>query len=226
MLIRLIHEASCPEAVEAADDCSASILLLPTAAIANELRGLARARAMSAAIFVAVSPADSGALEAELDALGSDLPDGVLLSDCRGRADLQKLSAKLSVREALANRPEGAVRILAMAGQSAAGVLALPDFAGGARRLNGLAHDPVALAQAIAIDPAASTSDTAMSLVAFAAAAANVPAFLALSPHQDPATLVRQCAQVRGAGFAGVILRTPAQFVAAQRDLGMIDKRP
>ena len=226
MLTRFIHEVSCPEAVEAADDCSASILLLPTPAIADELRAMARARDMRAAMFIAVPSADSDALEAALDALGSDLPEGVLLADCRGRADLQRLSAKLAVREALANRPEGAVRVLAMAGQSAAGVLALPDFTGGARRLDGLVHDPIALAQAIGADPAASTSVTARSLAAFAAAAANVPAFLALSPHQDPATLVSRCAEVRRAGFAGVILRTPAQFVAARRDLGMIDKRP
>ncbi len=224
--MRFIHEASSPEAIEAADDCSASALLLPTVAAASGLRGLARARGMRAAIFVAVSPTDSGALEAELDALGADLPDGVLLADCRGRADLQRLSAKLAVREARANRPEGAVGILAMAGQSAAGVLALPDFSGGARRLQGLAHDPYALAQAIGADPAASTSDTAMSLAAFAAAAANVPAYLALSPDQDPATLIRRCAQIRGAGFAGAILRTPAQFLAVREDHGMIDKRP
>ena len=182
---------------------------------------------MRVGIFVAISSADSPELDAELDMLGPDLPDGVLLADCRGRADLQHLSVKLSVREALANRPEGAVRILALAGQSPAGVLALSDLPGGTRRLAGLLWDPAALAQAIDIAPEASTVKMAGSQVVFAAAAAGVPAFFVASPLQDDdATLVRRCAQARRAGFAGAVLKTPAHFAAVRRRPDMIDKRP
>lgn len=211
-----IHEVSCPGAVEAAGEYGASRLLMPTTGSANDLRRLARARGMRAEIFVAVSPADSDTLDAELDVFGTDLPDGVILADCRGRRDLQRLSVKLGVREAQANRPEGVVRVLAMAGQSAAGVLKLPDFVGGARRLVGLVYDPAALSQATGLDPAASPLKAAMSQVAFSAAAANVAAFFALSSDQDPAKLVRRCAQLRRGGYAGAILKTPAQFAAAQ----------
>jgi citrate lyase subunit beta/citryl-CoA lyase len=220
-----IHEVSRPGAIEAADESGASRLLLPAAGSANDLRRQARARGMRAEIFVAVSPADSDALDAELDALGPDLPDGVVLADCRDRRDLQRLSVKLGVREAQANRPEGVVRILAIAGQSAAGVLKLPDLAGGARRLAGLVYDPGALARDIGVELESSTLKTAMSLAVFAAVAANVPAFLALSPNQDPATLLRRCAQLRRAGYAGAILKTPAQFAAARGGADMIDKR-
>ncbi len=223
MQTRFIHEVSSPEAFDAAEDCGASTILLPAVAFRKFRR---RARGMGAGIFVAVSSADSVALDAELDAFGSDLPDGVALADCRGRADLQRLSIKLAVREALANSPEGAVRILAMAGQSAAGVLALPALAGGPSRLFGLAWDPGVLAQAIEVDPAAATLKMAASQLVFAAAAARVPAFFALSAQQDDATLTRRCAHVRRAGYGGVILKTPAQFAIVRHDLGMIDKRP
>lgn len=219
-----IHEVSSCEAFDAAEACRATTILLPAVAALGEFRR--RARGLGAEIFVAVSAADSATLDAELDALGSDLPDGVALADCRGRIDLQHLSIKLAVREALANRPEGSVRVLAMAGQSAAGVLALPAFAGGLGRLAGLAWDPGVLGQAIGIDLAAPTLKIAASQVVFAAAAARVPAFFALSPQLDAATLTRRCAQVHRAGYGGVILKTPAQFAIVRRDLGMIDKRP
>ena len=221
---KLIHEISSLEALEAAEACGASTLLFPTVAAFVEFRR--RSRGMDAGVYVAVSDAGSPALDAELDSLGSDLPDGVVLADCRGRADLQRLSVKLAVREALAKRPEGVVRILAMAGQSAAGVLALPDLAGGARRLAGLAHDPETLARAIGVVPAASTVQMAGSQVVFAAAACSVPAFFVPPRQQDAGALIRGYALARRAGFAGAILKTPAHFVAIRQAQEMIDKRP
>jgi len=219
-----IHEVSSAETLETALACRASTLLFPAAVVWDEWRR--HARSYGARILVAVSPVDSPALDAELDALAPDLPDGVVLADCRGRADLQRLSVKLAVREAQMNQSDGAVRILAMVGQSASGALALPNLAGGSRRLAGLAYDPCALAQAIGVLPTTSTLRMARSQVVFAAAAAGVPAWFVATPEEEPDKLLRRYGQIRLAGYAGMIVKTPAQFAALRQAQEMIDKRP
>lgn len=219
-----IHEVSSPETFESALACGASSFCFSAANVRDEWRR--HARGTGARIFVAVSSADSAALDAELDRLAPDLPEGVVLADCRGRADLQRLSVKLAVREARANHTDGAVRILAMVGQSAAGALALPDLAGGARRLAGLVYDPCALARSIDVQPATSTVRMAWSQVVVAAAAAGVPAWFVPTAQEDSEILLRRYAQIRRAGYAGMILKTPAQFVVLRQAQEMIDKWP
>ena len=233
---RLILEVSTPDALTAGVACGASALLAPNAAWGAELRRLVRARGVKAEIFVAITAAGGEApnveLDADLDVLGMDLPDGVFLADCRSRADLQQVAVKLALREALAGRPDGVVRIVAMAAQSPAGVLVLSGLAGGARRLAGLAFDPGGLADATRIDLTAPALALAEAQVVFAAAAAGVQAIF-VPPRQEETTrkgeaerLLERCAQARRAGYGGMVVKTPAQFVALRERLAMIDKRP
>ena len=226
MQSRLIFEVSTPAALTAATDCGASVLLAPNAAWGAELRRLTRAGGVASSVFVAIPAADDDALDAELDVLGADLPDGVFLSDCRSRADLQQVSAKLALREALAGQPDGSVRIVAMAAQSPAGALTLSELAGAFRRLAGLVFDPGALACAARLDPAAPALAAAESQVIFAAAAAGVPAFFVPPPQEDAERKAERCAQARRAGYDGMVVQTPAQYVAVRARLAMIDKRP
>lgn len=223
---RLILEVASPAALTAAAACGASALLAPNAAWGAEMRRLVRARSVAASVFVAIAAADDSALDAELDVLGADLPDGVFLADCRSRADLQQVSAKLALREALADRPDGAVRIVAMAAQSPAGALALAGLAGGFRRLEGLAYAPDALARAARLDPTAPALAMAESQVMLAAAAAGVPAFFVPPPQEDAERLVERCVLACRAGYGGMVVKTTAQYVVVRDRLAMIDKRP
>jgi citrate lyase subunit beta/citryl-CoA lyase len=226
MQSRLILEVSTPSSLMAAVECGASALLAPNAAWGVELRRLTRAGAVAASVFVAIPAADDVTLDAELDVLGADLPDGVFLADCRCRADLQQVTAKLTLREALAGQPDGAVRIMAMAAQSPAGALTLSGLAGSFRRLAGLVFDADALACAARLDPAAPALAAAEAQVIFAAAAAGVPAFFVPPSQEDAEILVERCVQALRAGYGGVVVQTPAQYVAVRARLAMIDKRP
>jgi citrate lyase beta subunit len=62
--------------------------------------------------------------------------------------------------------------------------------------------------------------------VIFAAAAAGVPAFFVPPPQEDAERTAERCAQASRAGYDGMVVQTPAQYVAARARLAMIDKRP
>lgn len=66
------------------------------------------------------------------------LPWGIVLPKCRGRADLQQLSHYLDALEAAAGAEPGAIRILAIATETAQSLFGLPDYRGATARLWGI----------------------------------------------------------------------------------------
>ena len=80
----------------------------------------------------------SGSIGAELDLAMAAAPEAILLPRVVGGAGVQHLAAKLAVHEAERGFPDGATRIIALAGDTAAGVLALGTVPGSSRRLSGL----------------------------------------------------------------------------------------
>lgn len=213
----LIVDAGAPAAFSAALASGASALLLHLgAAEEGPARQAARAQARALlgaatrcpggpALFVQIASAGSAAVEADLDALTDDLPTGVFLEACEGRADVQRLSVKLAAREALAGVPEGATRIVALAAQTPAGVFALGGYAGASPRLAALALDTTPLPggpQAGAL---------ARALLLLGAAAAGVPA-LESAPRRGEAGIDAACAAARRDGFAGMLTRRPEEI--------------
>jgi citrate lyase subunit beta/citryl-CoA lyase len=106
-----------------------------TAAFLTDVRALAK----RPLIYVRVNALDSGLAEADLDAIMAAAPDGIMLPKCRDGADVQRLAAKLAVREAERGLADGATRILAIATESARALFGFASYRGASARLEGLA---------------------------------------------------------------------------------------
>jgi citrate lyase subunit beta/citryl-CoA lyase len=186
-------------------DADALVIAGPARAAAAVVAA-ARARGCRARLFCAVSPADSAALHEDLEALGQTPPDGVILSACRGRVDVQQLSIRLALCEARAGLEDGSIEIIASVAQTPDAIFGLAGLAGASRRLVGLAFDPGFLPRAMGggIRPDGAAVAAARSLVAFAAAAAGVPG-LVFAPSLAAGEFEAFCAAMRAEGFAGVI---------------------
>jgi citrate lyase subunit beta/citryl-CoA lyase len=106
-----------------------------TAAFLAEARALAK----RPRLYVRVNGFESGFVAADLDAVMGNAPDGIVLPKCREGADVQRLAAKLAVREAEHGLVDGATRILAIATESAHALFGLASYRGASARLAGLA---------------------------------------------------------------------------------------
>jgi len=87
---------------------------------------------------VRVNPLDGDLAEADLDAVMPAAPDGVMLPKSLNGADVQRLGAKLAVREADHALPDGVTRIIAIATESARALFGLSSYADCGARLEGL----------------------------------------------------------------------------------------
>jgi citrate lyase subunit beta/citryl-CoA lyase len=143
--------------------------------------------ARPARLFVRINPLGSGLADGDLDVVMTGAPDGIVLPQAEGAADLALLDAKLALREALHALADGSTRIIAVL-ETPAAFLAADSVKGKTPRLGGLAWNDAPLAAALGIRAVgrretAPPSALARSLALFAAAAAGVPAIDA--PHAD-----------------------------------------
>lgn len=174
-----------------------------------------RTRAYRPLLLIRLPPIDDGSTDAELDAVMPARPDGLLLSGCRDSAAVQRLGVKIAVREAENGIADGATAILADAGSSASGVLALRGFRGASPRLTALAWDAAQLAAECGAEPGAFADDegssaTIRTLLTLAAAAAGLAAIDTASRARGEA-FARECAAAKRLGFAGKIARDAGQ---------------
>lgn len=195
-------------------------------AIARDLLNAAR-RAGAPETYVQVAPTESGAIDRDLDEIIVAAPDGVLLEEARGRAAVQHLSAKLSVREAEAGLAEGATKILALI-QAPAAIFALAGFAGSSRRLAGLVFDEDAFLEKLSQDAGSSFEAApngapspffsvfvARSLIALGAAAASVAAIGCARKRDDEEAFAARCRALRNEGYWGAAALRRSQLAAA-----------
>lgn len=175
--------------------------------------GLARPR-----VVVRLDP-----LPEDLGAVLAARPDAVLLPDCRGRADLDRLDARLAVAEACYGLEDGATAVLASVAASAAGLaglaagrpLAMP-------RLVALTWDPARLAADLGLARASWTEGPcalAAALVPVAARAAGVPA-LAPDGLAGDGPVPDGCRLLRGRGYAGRVTRVAEEVAAINAAFG------
>ena len=136
-------------------------------------------------------------------------PDAILLPGAVGRTDIQHLAAKLAVREAEYGYVDGATRIIAVAADTARGVLALASLPGASRRLAGLGwRTQLHLDGALSLN---APDRLARALTVVAAAAAEVDAIEAASPGLDLDAFARDCETARRDGFAAKFAIDAAQ---------------
>lgn len=170
-------------------------------------------------IWVRINPLDGEGL-ADAAAVVRAGPDGLVVPKVNGPDDLLRLSHWLDALEARDGLPPGAIRLLAVATETAAAVLRLAEYASvKVPRLAALtwgAEDlPAALGASTNQDPAggfALTYRLARSACLLAAVAADVQPIDTLEvDFRDEGALRAACADGRRQGFTGKIAIHPAQ---------------
>lgn len=89
-------------------------------------------------LVVRVNALDTGLTDADLDAVVAGRPDAILLPKAEGGPAVTHLDAKLTAREAMHGLPDGAIKILALATETAASLFLCGTYRGASPRLTGI----------------------------------------------------------------------------------------
>jgi citrate lyase subunit beta / citryl-CoA lyase len=170
-------------------------------------------------IHVRVNGLQTGLIDADLDAIAPAGPDAIMLPKAEGGASVAHADAKLAVREAINNLPDGHIKIVALATETAASLFVVGTFAGASARLTGLTWGAEDLsaelgaqanrdAQGRFLDP----YRLARVLCLAGAAAAAVPAIdTVYVDFRDTDGFRRECEEACRDGFTGKLAIHPAQ---------------
>jgi citrate lyase subunit beta / citryl-CoA lyase len=170
-------------------------------------------------LLVRVNGLTTGLTDADLDAIAPAKPDAIMLPKAEGGASVVHADAKLAVREALGGVPDGHVKIIALATETAAALFQAGTYRGASARLSALTWGAEDLsaelgaetnrdAQGRFLDP----YRVARVLCLAAAATADVPALDTVHvDFRDNNGLRRECEEARRDGFSGKIAIHPAQ---------------
>ncbi|MBV9523140.1 MAG: CoA ester lyase [Alphaproteobacteria bacterium] len=179
----------------------------------------------SAKLFVRVNPLASGMILADLAAIVGARPDGIVLPKAQGGSDIRVLGNYLSALEAREALPEGGIRILPIASETAAALFGFESYAGSSPRLCGLMWGCEDLAAAVGAAenrlPDGSYPppfELARSLCLFGAAAAGIAAIdTVFADFRDDAGLEREARAAERIGFTGKAAIHPGQIAAINR---------
>jgi citrate lyase subunit beta / citryl-CoA lyase len=168
--------------------------------------------------YVRINPLASGLALDDLAATVAGRPDGVLLPKCLPE-DVRTLDHYLSAFEAAAGAPYGAIRIIAIATETPAGVFALGGYAGVSPRLEAITWGAEDLSACIGGSNRTIGGDydgpykLARSLCLLAASAAGVVAIDTIyTDFKDDVGLKAECLAARRSGFAAKMAIHPAQL--------------
>lgn len=173
--------------------------------------------------YVRINALASGVALDDLTAILPGKPEGILLPKCLPE-DLKTLDYYLTALEAAYGFPSGATRVIAIATETPAAVLALagkpsPGYGDAPPRLSAITWGAEDLAACIGgnnrrLDGAYDdVYRLARSLCLLAAAASGVlPIDTIFTDFKDQAGLATECAAARRAGFAGKMAIHPAQI--------------
>src|SRR2546423_1361575 len=170
-------------------------------------------------LLVRVNGFATGLSDADLDAVVPAHPDAIMLPKAEGGAAIVHADAKLAAREAIAGVPDGHVKIVAIATETATALFLAGTYGGASARLEGLtwgAEDLSAELGAEAnrdhegrfLDP----YRLARALCLAGAAAARVAAIDTVTvDFRNLAVLRRESEEARRDGFTGKMAIHPAQ---------------
>ena len=175
--------------------------------------------AARAGIYVRVNDLASGLLDDDLQAVMPVGPDGIMLPKAEGLADVERLSVKLRVQEAMNGLADGVTRILPIITETAAGVFAAGCFTHGSERLSGVTWGAEDLSAAIGAratrDEAGRYTDVfrlARSLTLLAASSAEASAIDTVFVNfRDSKGLHAECLEAERDGFTGKMAIHPDQ---------------
>jgi citrate lyase subunit beta / citryl-CoA lyase len=168
--------------------------------------------------YVRINPLASGLVLDDLAATVAGKPDGILLPKCTP-AEVTTAGHYLSAFEAAAGNTVGAIRIVAIATETAEAVFALGNYAGSSPRLEAITWGAEDLSACIGgnnrtIDGAYDGPyQLARSLCLLAASAAGVAALDTIyTDFRDPDGLKAEALAARRSGFTGKMAIHPAQL--------------
>jgi citrate lyase subunit beta/citryl-CoA lyase len=209
-LILDLEDSVAPERKEAART-GAAAFLAQTLAVPGRPR-----------LIVRVNGLATGLIDADLDAVVAARPDAIMLPKAEGGASVVHADAKLCPREAINGLAEGAIRIVAIATETAPALFVAGTYRGSSSRLAALTWGAEDLstelgaetnrdAQGRFLDP----YRLARTLCIAAAAAADVPALdTVYVDFRNEAGLRRECEEARRDGFTGKMAIHPGQVAA------------
>lgn len=227
----LFVPADSPGKLGKAKGCGADALILDLEdSVASERKEAARAGAAEflaqtlasqarPRLIVRVNGLSTGLIDADLDAVVPARPDAIMLPKAEGGASVVHADAKLCAREALHGLAEGAIRIVAIATETAQALFAAGTYRSASPRLAALTWGAEDLsaelgaeanrdAQGKFLDP----YRLARTLCIASAAAAEVPAFdTVYVDFRNNAGLRRECEEARRDGFTGKMAIHPGQ---------------
>lgn len=217
-------------------DSAADVLILDLEdSVAESRRPLARSMAAAhlrntraertCKAYVRINPLGGDDALHDLAAVVTDGLDGIVLPKADGADDVRRLAAYLDILEVRAGLAPKSVAIVAVATETAAGVLNLGSYASRPPRLTGITWGAEDLATALGAvsnredDGALSAAYVqARSGALLAASAAGVQAIDTLyADFRDPAGLERDCRLSRRRGFLGRIAIHPDQIEVINR---------
>jgi citrate lyase subunit beta / citryl-CoA lyase len=227
----LFVPADSPGKLDKAAGCGADALILdledsvaPTrkeAARAGAAGFLMQARSVPTRpqLIVRVNGLATGLIDADLDAVAAARPDAIMLPKAEGGASVVHADAKLTAREAVYGLPEGSIRIVAIATETASALFLAGTYRGASTRLSALTWGAEDLsadlgaeanrdAQGNFLDP----YRLARTLCVAGAAAAEVQALdTVYVDFRNEAGLRRECEEARRDGFTGKMAIHPGQ---------------
>jgi len=170
-------------------------------------------------LLVRINGLETGMTDADLDVIVAGKPDAIVFPKAEGAASVIHLDAKLTAREAIAGAPEGQIKILAQAVESAGGLFAAGTFRNASARLIGLTWGPEDLSAELGAEANRDQQGEltepyrlARSVCLYAAAAAKLPAIETVYvDFRNSDGLRRDTEFARRDGFTGRLAIHPAQ---------------
>lgn len=170
-------------------------------------------------LYVRVNDFSTGLTDEDLAAVVQAAPHGIMLPKAAGGADVERLSAKLRVHEAEAGLADGAIRILPIITETAAGLLAAGSYSAALPRLAGVTWGAEDLSADIGArttrDAAGRYTDVfrlARAMTVLAAAKAETAAVdTVFVDFRDMEALRGECLEAERDGFTGKMAIHPAQ---------------
>jgi citrate lyase subunit beta / citryl-CoA lyase len=171
-------------------------------------------------LLVRVNGLATGLTDADLDAVVAARPDAIMLPKAEGGASIMHADAKLATREALAGLPDGHVKIVAIATETAQSLFVAGTYRAASPRLSALTWGAEDLSTEFGAEANRDADDgrfldpyrLARTLCLAAAAAAEVLALdTVYVDFRNEAGLRRECEEARRDGFHGKMAIHPAQ---------------
>lgn len=170
-------------------------------------------------LYVRVNDLSTGLTDEDIAGVMQAAPDGIMLPKAVGGKDLAELDRRLSAAEARFGHDSGSTRIISVATETAAAVLALHTVSGSTQRLVALTWGGEDLAADIGAEANSEPGGgytqpylVARSMALFAAVASTVdPIDTAFINYKDTAKFEEDCRISRRDGFVGRIAIHPAQ---------------